>query len=269
MTGTDGSTVSFKAFRGGWLGTRYYRDDVSGSEPVKGFWTIGDNPLRDYKKLSDNSDQIPYHSTCYFDEATGLLDTDGTTYEIGTTTLFMPEKIILNAVDNNYYLISGGIMQKNYGLFEHINGSYYYFSEANYAYKNGTFYVSNTNDLTYNDEPIEPGYYYFDSLGIMDIERLHTNPKNAPTSIHDGVAYVNYDSEVADNYGLFAYNNNLYYAGANGVLVTSTSFYVSSNMINGCTIGEAPVTEGLYYFDASGRMYDSQLNLIANGGQSA
>ena len=268
LIGLSGSTKTFRAFKGGWFGSKYYRYDISGTDPVKGFWTIGDNPIRDYKKLSDESEPIPYHSTCYFDETTGILDTDGTTYEMGTTILFMPEKIILNTVDNNYYLILGGVLQKNRGLFEHINGNYYYFGEANFAYKDGTFYVSNTNDLTYNDQPIQPGYYYFDELGIMDIEGSHATPKERPTYIDNGVAYVTYNTEVADNYGLFAYNNNLYYAGANGVLVASTSFYVNSDMINGCTIGEVAVTEGLYYFDQQGRMYDSQLNLITNGGQT-
>lgn len=268
LIGVDGSTTVFRAFRGGWFGLKYYRYDIGGTDPVKGFWTIGDNSIRDYKKLSDDAEQIPYHSTCYFDMTTGELDTGGTTYESGSSILFMPEKIVLNTVDNNYYLILGGILERNRGLFEHINGSYYYFGDANFAYKDGTFYVSNTNGLSFDDEPIQPGYYYFDSYGIMDIQGLHTETKVAPTTISGGVAYVTYDTEVADNYGLFAYNNNLYYAGANGLLVTSTTFYVSSDMINGCTIGGVAVEEGLYYFDSSGRMYDSHLNLITNGGQT-
>lgn len=199
---------------------------------------------------------------------------DGILDKTFTGTYHYVNETGITSGDNQLYYIENGIVQENYGLYFDGSSSYYYFGEANYAYKSGIYYVSNTNGLEYNNNPIMPGYYYFDSNGVMDIEGQHVVPKSKPTFIHGGYAYVTYDENnpsnnvVADNYGLFALNGYLYYASADGVIINSTSFFVNSEMINNCNIGGVAVTENLYYFDSDGRMYDLQLHLITNGGQS-
>lgn len=183
--------------------------------------------------------------------------------------------------DEQYYYIENGFVLLNSGLiFRDTDGddfytpdSYFYVDEDNHIFRNGWFRIVKTNGLKNNDVEIAPGYYYFDEFGKMDLSKnLIKDTKPSYIDTTNKIAYSFYESAnnniVADNYGLFAYGNNLYYAGDGGHLVVNTTLYVSHEKINGCMIGNVTVSEGLYYFDEQGRMYDTNFILITNGAQA-
>lgn len=256
------SLTSLTAFWGGWDADQnyylHYLDSNNQPQKPTGLFKInGDDSIVYQLGIGQENISISGLSICLFDDG-----------NLVTSHEDENEWIMYNESDDNLYYLDRGVVQNDYGLLVY-RSKYYYVLSDNHLAKDGYFRVSKLNGLD-----IEPGYYYFDSNGVMDVNHTHSEPKANPTSIHDDVAYVTYISPdssnnvVASNYGLFALNGYLYYAGVNGELIISTSFFVNSDMLNGCTINGTPVVAGLYYFDKNGHMYDDQLNLIENGGQS-
>ncbi len=162
--------------------------------------------------------------------------------------------IYFNPVDDKtYYIINGKVNEKK-GITKFYND----LSFENFEY----IYIQNDNSLltsidnyyidTNLNNLLPSGYYSFDSNGYIKRDDLDTNNYNGQIYIKDYVTYIN---GIKVSYGLFVYDSHYYYSNINCEIVRDTTFYVSKTNNLG-------ISEGLYYFDGQGRMYDQNFDLI-------
>lgn len=162
--------------------------------------------------------------------------------------------IYFNPIDDKtYYIINGKVNEtkgitKFYNDLSFENFEYIYIQSDNSLLTSiDNYYIdTNLNNL------LPSGYYSFDSNGYIKRDDLDTTKYNGQLYIKD---YVTYIDGIKVSYGLFVYNNYLYYSNINCEIVRSTTFYVSKTNNLG-------ISEGLYYFDEQGRMYDQNFKLI-------
>lgn len=162
--------------------------------------------------------------------------------------------IYFNPVDDEtYYIINGKVNEtkgitKFYNDLSFENFEYIYIQSDNSLLTSiDNYYIeTNLNNL------LPSGYYSFDSNGYIKRDDLDTNNYNGQIYIKD---YVTYIDGIKVSYGLFVYENHYYYSNINCEIVRNTTFYVSKTNNLG-------ISEGLYYFDEEGQMYDQNFNLI-------
>lgn len=162
--------------------------------------------------------------------------------------------IFNNSEDEKKYYVLSGIVQENLGL------TAYFSTETSSSYE--YIYIQSDNSLltsidnyyidTNLNNLLPSGYYSFDSNGYIKRDDLDTTKYNGKPYIKD---YVTYIDGIKVSYGLFIYDSYYYYSNTNCEIVRDTTFYVSKTNNLG-------ISEGLYYFDDQGRMYDQNFTLI-------
>ncbi len=202
---------------GNWYATKKYVYDV-----VTGFVNIQSNGTPDWR----------WH---LFDE-NGVFQKDYT----GTYVY-----------EGDTYYIVNGLRSSTVGLV-YENGYYYYISTSNAkAYKNGTFWITNTHGM------IPVGSYTFDENGRI------TNPPAAPeipdeeetldgVVMIDSVLYYYEDGVLARGAGVVKMSDNgeeyYIYVRTNGQLAVGTYWITVTNDL---------LEKGKYEFDINGRYYPS------------
>lgn len=161
--------------------------------------------------------------------------------------------VYFNSDNKTYYIINGKVSErKGLARFSTLssieNFEYIYIQSDNSLLTSiDNYYIeTNLNNL------LPSGYYSFDSNGYIKRDDLDTTNYNGQLYIKD---YVTYIDGIKVSYGLFTYQNHFYYSNINCEIVRNTTFYVSKTNNLG-------ISEGLYYFDEEGRMYDQNFNLI-------
>ena len=183
----------------------------------------------------------------YSENKTYIMKFDNGIFDIGYTGIYY---------DSNYnknYYVASGIVQENSGLIKYttnittLSFEYIFIQSDNSLLTSGRYYIdTNLNSL------LPSGYYNFDSNGYIIRDDTEITDSNGQIYIKDNFTYID---GIKVSYGLFVYNNNLYYSNTNCEIVRNTTFYVSKTNNLG-------INEGLYYFDEEGRMYDQNFNLI-------
>ena len=153
----------------------------------------------------------------------------------------------LYAFDENGYMINPAPADKN-GVFAE-DGALYFYENGKRTYKglikygDGIIYVTTSGKLatgkyyvTKTDliEGYEPGFYFFDAEGYMEITTRN--------GIVDGKFYV--DGEVQYGAGLIEYNDGLIYVRSNGEVVIDQAYWITN------TNNLLPA--GCYEFDSEG-----------------
>lgn len=162
--------------------------------------------------------------------------------------------IYFNSSDNKtYYIVFGKVLEKKGFNKLSISSSvedfeYIYIQSDNSLLTSTDNYYIDTN----LNKLLPSGYYSFDSNGYIKRDDLDANNYNGQIYIKD---YVTYIDGIKVSYGLFTYQNYYYYSNINCEIVRDTTFYVSKTNNLG-------ISEGLYYFDDQGRMYDQNFTLI-------
>lgn len=159
-----------------------------------------------------------------------------------------------NSSDNKtYYIVFGKVLEKKGFNKLSISSSvedfeYIYIQSDNSLLTSiDNYYIdTNLNNL------LPSGYYSFDSNGHIKRDDLDTTNYDGKPYIKD---YITYIDGIKVSYGLFTYQNYYYYSNINCEIVRNTTFYVSKTNNLG-------ISEGLYYFDDQGRMYDQNFNLM-------
>lgn len=203
---------------GNWYTTKKYIYDV-----VTGFTNIQANGTPDWK----------WH----------LFDENG---------VFQSEYTGTYVYQGDTYYIVNGLRTSTVGLV-YENGYYYYFSTSNAkAYKNGTFWITNTHGL------IPVGSYTFDANGRItnppaDPETPDVEEKlNGVVSV-DGVLYYYQDGVLMKNAGVVKMTENgtdyYIYVRTSGQLATGTYWITVTNGL---------LEQGKYEFDINGRYYPTE-----------
>ena len=231
VTLSEGKDLTAYAIWGGWAnlnGSYYYIDYNSGD-----FYT-GLHKVLHYNSTDKNLYIMKFKDTGEFDSAfSGLF---------------------YNNKDNKTYYIVNGIVQENKGLIKYKENPLDEIYEYIYIQSDNSLLTSIDNyyiDTNLNNL-LPSGYYSFDSNGYIKRDDLDTTKYNAQPYIKD---YVTYIDGIKVSCGLFTYQNYYYYSNTNCEIVRDTTFYVSKTNNLG-------ISEGLYYFDEQGRMYDQNFDLI-------
>ena len=152
--------------------------------------------------------------------------------------------------DGDLYYCKDGVSQ--FGL-QYVDGNFYYFrigsgfNRVGYATKSESYYVSNTNNLTFVDgTPVSKGYYDFGADGKMVI-------KNG--AYNDGYLYVNGVKQTA--YKLVNFDGAYYFVGDYNKYVTNKTMYLSKERLD--SVGLTNLSAGYYDFGADGKL------IIKNG----
>jgi hypothetical protein len=122
------------------------------------------------------------------------------------------------------------------------DGSFYYINSYAKPVAGKSYYISNLNDMTFEDgTPVAKGTYEFDADGKMIVKE----------GLIDGVYYVH--GVKVPYAGLIYQDGYYYYINTNANPVADRSYYISR--LNGLTWEDGtPITKGTYIFDAEGRM---------------
>ena len=123
---------------------------------------------------------------------------------------------------------------KNYAGLVEVEGNYYYIASDLKAVKNGTYYVTKTNDLK------PAGFYTFDADGKMVIKNGLINENG------DLYFYVDGAKTAA---GLIEVDGNYYYIASNLKAVKNAKHYVFADRANGLK------SAGWYWFNEDGTMF--------------
>ena len=207
----NGTTVSYAGLIE-YDGHFYYIND--GAKPVAG---------RDYHITKLNG-------VCY---------EDGTPVKKGTYTFDADGKMVIRngLVDGVYYV--NNLRTPYYGLIEQ-DGFFYYINDGAKPVAGRDYYITKTNDLEYNGEPIKKGTYTFDAEGKMVIRN----------GLVDGYYYEN---NVKKAYaGLIEQDGSFYYINDGAKPVAGKNYYITKT--NGLEYNGEPIKKGTYTFDAEGKM---------------
>ena len=123
---------------------------------------------------------------------------------------------------------------KNYAGLVEVEGNYYYIASDLKAVKNGTYYVTKTNDLK------PAGFYTFDADGKMVIKNGLIN--------ENGDLYFYVDG-AKTAVGLIEVDGNYYYIASNLKAVKNAKHYVFADRANGLK------SAGWYWFNEDGTMF--------------
>ena len=222
-----GKDIEVYAIWGGWInfnGTYYYIDYNTG-------------------EFLNGLNRVDHYS----ENKTYIMKFDNGIFDIGYTGIYY---------DSNYnknYYVASGIVQENLGLIKYttnittLSFEYIYVQSDNSLLTSGRYYID-----TNLESSLPSGYYNFDSNGYIIRDDTETTNSNGEVYIKDNFTYID---GIKVSCGLFVYNSHYYYSNINCEIVRNTTFYVSKTNNLG-------ISEGLYYFDEQGRMYDQNFDLI-------
>lgn len=187
----------------------------------------------------------------------------------GRTGLFHYSSTNYKTGDNHYYYLQAGVVVSNKKWYQE-GGKWYFFGSNQYAYQDMSAVFTASTGIT--GFGIQARYFFNDAATV---ERLVTvnNVVGLSQDITiitiDTVKYCYYKS-IKAGVGLFekqsGSNYSVYLAKDDGTLMTNGTYYVPSHKINNIKDSSGKVlTAGLYYFDANGRMYDSNYKVITRG----
>ena len=149
----------------------------------------------------------------------------------------------LYTYDGDLYYCKDGISQ--FGL-QYVDGNYYYFrvgsgfSRVGFATRSESYYVSNTNGLTWaNGDPVTRATYSFDADGKMIV-------KHGP---EDGFLYIHGAKQTA--YKMVEFDGAYYFIGDYNKYIVSKIKYLSSAHL--AAVG-LDIPAGNYEFDAEGKL---------------
>ncbi|MBO5402309.1 MAG: phosphodiester glycosidase family protein [Clostridia bacterium] len=216
-----------------WYGPSYYRDssnDTTSSEPV----------VIDGKTYLFN--RQGYMQTGIAHNYGGAFGTH-TYYDCGTDGVAK----LLNGVYNNYFY-KDGKQVRTYKLVE-FEGNFYFINDGYKVAKNVKLYLGSNyvSGMTFADgRAIQPGYYYFDAEGKMEIPELKHG-------VVDGILYINDVKQT--RYKLVEFEGNYYFINDGDKVATSVKLYLGANFVSGMTFADGrAIQPGTYYFDAEGKM---------------
>ena len=206
-------------------GTKYY---WAGTLATDGWWTI------------DGNDYYFYHGYAY----TGVQPVETSRYSGEFYYYIFDENGVMVTMLDGIY--EGIYYQKGQkipylGLIKY-EGNFYYVNANAAVVVNRSYYITNTNGLTYdNGVAVSKGTYAFDADGKMVIRE----------GLIDGVYYEN---NAAYPYkGLIKVDGNFYYINAGGKPVADRSYYITN--LNGLTYDNGTeVKKGTYDFAEDGKM---------------
>ena len=152
------------------------------------------------------------------------------------------------------YMVNGDLCYCEDGIFkfglQYVDGNYYYFrvgdgfERAGYAVVGQSFYVSNTNGLSWPyGTPVTPGTYTFDADGKLQVPA----PKHGTV---DGCLYINDVKQLA--YQLVEFEGAYYFIGDGNKYVANANQYLTAARL--AAVGLDHMSADYYYFDADGKM---------------
>lgn len=174
-----------------------------------------------------------------------------------------------NTADNHYYYLNKGVVSKrNEWWKDTASGTYYHFGPNQYAYQNMSVVLTS---IASGDNPARgiKARHFFDAdaklLRMVSVDSITSNFSSGMTVTND-ICYYN---GIKAGFGLFENQSHVYLAKDDGSLMKDGTYYVPSHKINSIKDSSGKVlTAGLYYFDANGRMYDSNYKMITRGNAS-
>lgn len=222
-----GKDVQAYAIWGGWVNFNgaYYYIDYNTGEFLNG--------LKRVEHYSENK--------------TYIMKFDNGIFDIGYIGIYYDSN------NNKNYYVASGIVQENSGLIKcttnitTLSFEYIYVQSDNSLLTSGRYYID-----TNLDSSLPSGYYNFDSNGYIIRDDTETTNSNGEVYIKDNFTYID---GIKVSYGLFVYDSHYYYSNINCEIVRDTTFYVSKT-------NDLDISEGLYYFDEKGRMYDQNFTLL-------
>lgn len=212
---------------------------------IKDMWGDATHKERTGLYLQDDGKIAYYNTKGIFETKTGIFYYDSAVYPCG---------------DNEYYLLTNGFVEVFKGIYRDSSStSYYFFGEANIAYRNGIYSITNTAKLG----SFFPGSYKFDSNGkLLSVTSTGDTASQLTKYVEDDKLMM--DGVVA-GIGLFELSDGyIYCANDNGSIVKNSTYYVNkTNGVKDAKNGNIKV--GLYWFDANGHLCDSSLQPIRKG----
>ena len=146
-------------------------------------------------------------------------------------------------VDGDLYYCKDGISQ--FGL-QYVDGNYYYFrvgsgfSRVGFATRSESYYVSNTNGLTWaNGDPVTRATYSFDADGKMIV-------KHGP---EDGFLYIHGAKQTA--YKMVEFDGAYYFIGDYNKYIVNKTQYLSVARLTAVGLD---LPAGNYQFDSTGKL---------------
>lgn len=198
---------------------------------------------------------------------TVLLEND--VMSTGRSGLFHYSSKTYKAGDNHHYYLQAGVVVNNKKWYQE-GGKWYFFGTNQYAYQNMSAVFTASTGIT--GFGIQARYFFNE---VATVEHLVTvgNVVGLSSDITIGSDNYCYYKSIKAGIGLFekqsGSNYSVYLAKDDGSLMTDGTYYVPSNKINSIKDSSGKVlTAGLYYFDANGRMYDSNYKMITRGNAS-
>ena len=169
----------------------------------------------------------------------------GTYYFDAEGKMEVPE--LKNGVVDGFLYIND-VKQVRYQLVE-FEGNYYFINDGDKIAKNVKLYLSETyvKGMTFADgRAIQPGIYYFDAEGKMEVPEF----KNG---VVDGFLYINDVKQLA--YQLVEFEGNYYFVNDGHKVAMNTKIYLSAKFVDGKTFADgSEIPVGYYNFDAEGKM---------------
>ena len=221
-----------------WYGPSYYRDTSFDAKSSKPYEIDGKTYLFNQNGYMQTG--IVYFFTGVYDGIKGEV----LYYNCGTDGV---ASLLTGPYQDNYYI--DGVRKIAYMLVSY-NGDFYFLNGYKLA-KDSRLYLSEqyVKGHTYpNGDPVQPGYYNFDSEGKMIIV-------NGPVGDY---FYVN--GVVQEAWKLVSYDGDYYFINDGNRLAKNTKLYLSERFVNGFTYPDgSPMLPGYYSFDADGKM------IILNG----
>jgi len=177
----------------------------------------------------------------YISTLNDLTYDDGTPVVKGTYVFDAEGKMqIFNGIVEGFYYVNN--VKTPYAGLVQQDGYYYYVGDHGAVIKDQVYFITNTNDLTYEDgTPIASGNYEFDAEGKMKLYEGLVN----------GYYYV--CNVITPYAGLIKHEGDFYYIGDHAQPIKNKSYYITN--LNDQTYEDGtPIKKGTYTFDAEGKM---------------
>ena len=213
----------------------------------------------------NDGDKVAKSVKLYLSEkyVSGKTFADGRTIQPGTYYFDAEGKMEIPERKNGVvgdYLYINDVKQLAYQLVE-FDGDFYFVNDGHKIAKNTKIYLADrfVSGKTFADgRTINPGYYYFDAEGKMEIPQM----KNG---VVDGFLYI--DDVKQTRYKLVEFGGNFYFINDGDKVAVDRKLYLSEKYVAGMTFADGrAIQPGTYYFDAEGKMVVPELkNGVVDG----